>query len=82
MKIEKNVPLPSRIAKRYRIGALPLKDMNPGDSLFIEINESDAEISRILHSLRVRLGRFASKNPKFRFSSSKEAKGVRIWRSV
>lgn len=81
MKIEKDIPLPNRIAKRFRIGPLPLTDMVPGDSLFIEVNESDAEIARILHSLRVRLGRFTSQHPEFKFSSSREGQGIRVWRA-
>jgi hypothetical protein len=80
MKIDRNVPLPDRIAKRFRIGPLPLAEMNVGDSFVIEIDADDAELSRILHSLRVRLNRFTQKNPKFKFSSSKDKKGLRVWR--
>ena len=80
MKIDRNVPLPERIAKRVRIGPLPLDDMNVGDSFLIEMEGSDAELSRILHSLRVRLNRYTQKNPKHKFSSSKDKKGLRVWR--
>ena len=36
MRIEKNVPLPDNIKKRVRIGPLPLREMEIGDSIFIE----------------------------------------------
>jgi len=80
MKIDRNVPLPDRIAKRFRIGPLPLDDMNVGDSFLIEIDSNDAELTRILHSLRVRLNRYTQKHPKHKFSSSKDKKGLRVWR--
>lgn len=82
MKIERNVPLPERIAKRFRIGSLPLDSLVVGDSFFIEINESVEEMKRILHSLRVRLGRFSQKNPKVKFSATVMEKegGIRVWR--
>ena len=78
MKIDKNVPLPPRIANRVVVGPLPLKDLRVGDSVLIDC--SDDEIDRVLHSVRVRLSRFASKNKDYKFSSSKSKGGVRIWR--
>lgn len=78
MKIDKNVPLPSRIANRVTVGPLPLKDLRPGDSILIDCN--DDEIDRVLHSVRVRLSRFSAKHKDFKFSSSKAKNGVRIWR--
>lgn len=82
MKIEKNVPLPTHIKKRFRLGALPLADMSVGDSLFIEVDLKGEELQRVLHSLRVRLNRFTKANPKYKFSSSHDEKngGLRIWR--
>lgn len=78
MKIEQGVPLPPRIAKRVRIGPLPLEQLQRGDSILVEC--SPQEVERVLHSVRVRLSRHTSKNPSVRFSSSKDPKGVRIWR--
>ena len=78
MKIEKNVPQPSRIANRVTVGPLPLKELRPGDSILIDC--SDEEIDRVLHSVRVRLSRFSSKHKDYKFSSSKDKGGVRIWR--
>jgi hypothetical protein len=49
-----------------------------GDSILVECNPD--EIERVLHSVRVRLSRFRSKNKAFRFSSAAEKKGIRIWR--
>jgi len=82
MKIEKNVPLPAHIKKRFRIGPLPLSEMNVGDSLFIEVDLKESEMERVLHSLRVRLNRFTKANPKFKFSASHDEKnrGLRVWR--
>jgi hypothetical protein len=78
MKIDSNVPLPPRIAGRVRIGPLPLLELEIGDSILVEC-EPD-EVERVLHSVRVRLSRFRSKNRSFKFSSTAEKKGVRIWR--
>lgn len=78
MKIERGVPLPSRIANRVTIGPLPLKELNVGDSILIECAKN--ELRKVLHSVRVRLSRFSKANPKYKFSSSEEPKGVRIWR--
>jgi hypothetical protein len=36
MKIDKNVPLPKRIANRVSIGPLPLKELDVGDSILVE----------------------------------------------
>jgi len=80
LKIEKGVPLPSRISKRINIGPLPLTDMNHGDSLFIEA-KNEEELEKMLHSLRVRLSRFTQSNPDFKFSSTKEGMGIRVWRT-
>ena len=78
MKIDRDVPLPDRIAKRVTIGPLPLSDLNVGDSILVECGTD--EIERVLHSVRVRLSRFQQKNKGMRFSSSTDKKGVRIWR--
>jgi hypothetical protein len=78
VKIDRNVPLPPRIANRVTVGPLPLKDLKPGDSILIDAG--DDEIDRMLHSVRVRLSRFSSKNKDYKFSSSKVKGGVRIWR--
>lgn len=78
MKIDNNVPLPKHLAGRVRIGSLPLFDLDVGDSILVEC--SPDEIERVLHSVRVRLSRFRSKNKAFRFSSAAEKKGIRIWR--
>ena len=78
MKIEKNIPLPARIANRVSVGPLPLKDLNSGDSIMITCKPEEKD--RALHSIRVRLARFAQKNKDFKFSSSKVEGGVRIWR--
>lgn len=78
MKIDKNVPLPDRIAKRTSIGPLPLAELNVGDSILVECNQ--AEMEKVLHSVRVRLSRFAQANKGYKFSSTKENKGIRIWR--
>jgi hypothetical protein len=82
MKIEKNIPLPENIKKRFRIGPLPLEEMNRGDSLLIEAELDDAEIKRVLHSIYIRLRRFTKKKPEFKFSAAKDpnGKGMRIWR--
>jgi hypothetical protein len=80
MQIDRDIPLPRRIAKRVRIGSLPLSDMKVGDSFHIPLETTEPELKRILHSLRVRLGRFAQKNPNFKFSSSRDDKGIRVWR--
>lgn len=79
MKIDKGVPLPNRIAKRVTVGPLPLKDLSAGDSILVSCS-SDEEADHVLKSLRVRLSRFSSKNPDYKFSSSKSKGGVRIWR--
>jgi hypothetical protein len=78
MIIDKNVPLPKHLASRIRIGPLPLSDLTVGDSILVECNPDDIE--RVLHSVRVRLSRFRSKNKAFRFSSAAEKKGIRVWR--
>ena len=78
MKIDSNVPLPDRIAKRVTIGPLPLSDLNVGDSILVECSAD--EVERVLHSVRVRLSRFAQSNKGYKFSSTKDKKGVRIWR--
>lgn len=82
MQIDKNVPLPDNIKKRFRIGPLPLGDLDIGDSIFIAADLDETELERVLHSLRIRLRRFTKKHPKFVFSASKDAKknGMRIWR--
>lgn len=79
MKIDKGVPLPSRIAKRKTVGPLPLSDMEVGDSIFIKCADEE-ESEHVLKSLRVRLSRFSNKNPDYKFSSSKGKNGVRVWR--
>jgi hypothetical protein len=78
MKIDKNVPLPKHLASRFRIGSLPLSDLTVGDSILVECGPDD--LDRVLHSVRTRLSRFHSKNKTFRFSSTAEKKGIRIWR--
>lgn len=78
MKIERGVPLPERLAKRIRIGPLPLRELAVGDSILVECGEE--EIERVLHSIRVRLSRFRSNNKSYNFSSTRDKKGVRIWR--
>ena len=78
MKIDKNVPLPSRIANRVTIGPLPLKELHVGDSILIECTVDETQ--RVLHSVRVRLSRFAKHNKGYKFSSSPDKKGVMIWR--
>jgi hypothetical protein len=78
MKIDKDVPLPKRIANRVKIGHLPLSDLSIGDSILVECSADETD--RVLHSVRVRLSRFTSKNKDYKFSSSKDKKGVRIWR--
>lgn len=78
MKIDKGVPLPERIAKRVTIGPLPLSDLNVGDSILVECEPE--EVERVLHSVRVRLSRFRQVNKAYKFSSTKDKKGVRIWR--
>ncbi|NBS70951.1 hypothetical protein EBT31_18900 [bacterium] len=78
MKIDKNVPLPARIANRVNIGPLPLADLQVGDSVLIECDLDETQ--KILHAVRVRLSRFAKSNKGFKFSSSPEKKGVRVWR--
>jgi len=79
MKIDKGVPLPSRIAKRVKIGPLPLSSLKVGDSILIDCS-SDEEADRVLHNVRVRLSRFKKQNRDFDFSSSIVKGGVRIWR--
>lgn len=79
MKIDKGVPLPARIAKRVKIGPLPLKSLQVGDSILIDCS-SDEEADRVLHNVRVRLSRFKNQNSGFDFSSSIVKGGVRIWR--
>ena len=78
MKIDKGVPLPDRIAKRITVGPLPLADLGVGDSFLVECTPE--ELERVLHSVRVRLSRFAQTNKGYKFSSTKDKKGVRIWR--
>lgn len=78
MKIDKNVPLPKRIANRVNVGPLPLKDLNVGDSILISCKPTEQD--RVLHSVRVRLVRFSQANKDFKFSSSKVEGGVRVWR--
>ncbi len=78
MKIDKGVPLPDRIAKRVTVGPLPLADLAVGDSFLLEC--SPGEVDRILHSVRVRLSRFKQLNKGYNFSSTKDKKGVRVWR--
>lgn len=79
MKIDRGVPIPERIAKRVNIGPLPLSELNIGDSILIECGPE--EIERVLHSVRVRLSRFKNSNKGLRFSSTKDKKGIRIWRT-
>ena len=78
MKIDSNVPLPERIAKRISIGPLPLTSLAVGDSILVECSPEETE--KVLHSVRVRLSRFKKANKGFNFSSTKDKKGVRIWR--
>jgi len=79
MKIDKGVPLPPRIAKRVKIGPLPLKDLQVGDSILIDC-KTDEEADQVLHNVRVRLSRFKKQHPDYNFSSSISKGGVRIWR--
>ena len=79
MKIDKGVPLPNRIAKRKKVGPLPLADMSIGDSFFLKCAD-DEEAAHVLKSLRVRLPRFSHENPDYKFSSSKCKGGLRVWR--
>ena len=60
MKIDKNVPLPKRIANRVSIGPLPLKELDVGDSILVECTPDETQ--KVLHSVRVRLSRFAAAN--------------------
>jgi hypothetical protein len=78
MKIDSNVPLPPRIARRVTIGPLPLKELAIGDSILVECTADESD--RVLHSARVRLSRFQNKHKGLKFSSSKDKKGIRIWR--
>jgi hypothetical protein len=78
MQIEKGVPIPSHIANRVSVGHIPLGELGKGDSILIECSSEEKE--RIVHSIRVRLGRFTAKNPDFKFSSAKVEEGIRIWR--
>jgi hypothetical protein len=78
MKIDRDIPLPDRIAKRVTIGPLPLSDLAVGDSILVEC--SPEEMQRVLHSVRVRLSRFKQANKGYKFSSTKDKKGIRIWR--
>ena len=79
VKIQKDVPLPEHISKRINIGPLPLKEMSEGDSFLLSAKDED-ELDKMLHSLRVRLSRFTQSNPDFKFSSTKEGLGIRVWR--
>lgn len=79
MKIDRGVPLPDRIAKRVSVGPLPLADLNVGDSILVECHPD--EMKRVLHSIRVRIIRYKEKNSGVNFSSTKENKGVRVWRT-
>ena len=78
MKIDRDVPIPVRLSKRIRIGPLPLRELSIGDSILIECKSE--EVEKVLHSVRVRLSRFRSKDKSYKFSSTAETKGVRIWR--
>lgn len=78
MKIDKGVPLPDRIAKRVTVGPLPLADLGIGDSFLVECTPE--ELERVLHSVRVRLSRFKQLNKGYNFSSTKDKKGIRVWR--
>lgn len=78
MQIEKNIPLPKHIALRVRVGPLPLGKLEVGDSILVECKEHEKE--RMIHSIRVRLGRFSKQNIGYKFSASKVEEGIRIWR--
>lgn len=78
MQIEKGIPLPKRIADRVRVGPLPLGELDVGDSILVECPEHEKD--RIIHSIRVRLGRFSNRNMGYKFSATKVEEGVRIWR--
>lgn len=78
MQIEKNIPLPKRISERIRIGHLPLGELEVGDSILVPC--ADTEKNRIIHSIRVRLGRFSKRNAGYVFSATKVEEGIRIWR--
>lgn len=80
IKIESGVPLPDRIKNRFVVGPMPLDELNPGDSFLIEV--PDKNMRQAVHSIRVRLTRYASLNKGKKFSSSKDVTGtgIRVWR--
>lgn len=80
VKIETGVPLPKRIRNRFLVGRMPLDELNPGDSFLVEVPPE--KIGQAVHSIRVRLTRYAAANKGKRFSSSKDpgGKGIRVWR--
>jgi len=76
-KVDKNVPMPANAYRRYN-GELPLGKLEIGDSFLIEC-KADKQ-NRVIHSVRVRLGRFTKRDPQYKFISRKVENGVRVWR--
>lgn len=73
IQIEKNVPVP----QRTRIPALPLGQMEIGDSFRAPIQVADP---KGVASLRQRVSRFQRANPDMRFSVVKDGDNMRVFR--
>ena len=67
-KIEKNIPIPEQTRKKK----YPFKDMEVGDSIFVE----KEMISRVYSAART----YGSRKGLY-FSARKEGNGYRIWRT-
>tara|TARA_R110000868_G_C10549144_1_gene735727 strand:- start:287 stop:499 length:213 start_codon:yes stop_codon:yes gene_type:complete len=68
IKIDKGVPIPSRVATLKAI--YPWSTMDVGDSFYVE----DASVGNRTSDVGSRIGR--------KFISRKEGDGVRIWRTA
>jgi hypothetical protein len=72
IEIDKGIPMPALgSAKKY-----PFKDMEVGDSFFVEENEKNGDINAIQKRLSVSAYGYRPR----KFSALKVEGGVRVWR--
>lgn len=83
MKIERGIPLPTKLSDRVDVGPLPLGDMKVDDSIRVDA-KTGRELERKFNSCRIRCQRFSRKHPHIKFKIAKDfdSKGqyIRIWR--
>lgn len=74
--IEKNVPIPSGAGKRGRAPIYPFRQMEVGDSFFVE-SEVDSKVQSTLTNAAFSISK---SDASFRFSVRRVDGGYRVWR--